>query len=67
MHTFTCLAAPDLLIGAGFSTIVAREDDRIPLAAFKDGADASKYCDEKNGIKPTLITQSVGVNVTKVP
>lgn len=51
-HMYTCLSAPEHLVSAGFSTVVAREDDRIPLAAFKEGAEASRWCDEKNGIKP---------------
>ena len=55
-HVYTCLSAPEHLVSAGFSTVVAKEDDRIPLAAFKDGAEASKWCDEKNGIKPISLT-----------
>ncbi len=36
----------------GFKVIVALESDRIPLAAFKDGVEASAYCDAKNGALP---------------
>lgn len=71
---YTCLKADPALVSQGFTTVVALESDRNPLAAFKVPADASAWCDQKNGLKPApppapkagaAMTQSA--TVTKTP
>jgi len=64
-HIYTCLPATDL---PGFSVIVAKESDRIPLAAFKDGKDASEWCDKLNSATQkadVTLTQKADVTVVR--
>lgn len=62
--THTCLPASPALQAAGFTVVVALEHDRIPLAAFKLGKDASAWCNAQNGLTPP---KSIDVTQTLTP